>query len=637
MLGSDFGHSRRTRILGLLIVLVALTVIYFPTVLRIPAAGETPYMDDVAEMQGGLSVWGTVHHTGYPLFTILGNIATTVLRAVGVAPAVAPVLYCLGWGYIALTAFYALMLHLTGRLDIALAGTLLFGLVRSVWIHNVIAEVYSMALALQVILLAIAVWRPVTPETLRNRVWLLALVGGFGVAHHRMVAFMAPGLLLAMLPGVRLRNGQDLRKLLVTGLVAVPLALIGFLPYVYLVARAQAHAIWVYNDPSTWAGFWAEFTGKEAAWLVQLPPNLSALMQDIGSTFRVILTELMPVWGVLFILALVGSAVIRTKYRFVARIALVCAVGSMLFLFFFFRAVMAEAVAMFIAAACVFGAMLALDLATKTLPGKWRVVGGVALIGAVSMLARNFTFISALTGDQSGPEAIALARSAPRDDGRAVWMLPWGPRYNSVAFSKYVTGENADLTLVKHTADFKALVAAGKNLYTAKDTFYRFPPEWWADQIGAPVQLNAATENVIGITPLPAAFTPLPESDYKLLAHGVALVNAEVCRSGNTLQLRVRWYAVQAPDADLSVFVHLVAEGNDVPLAQDDRSAPVYGWYPTTRWHAGETVQDYYQVPVVANAARINLGLYEQPTPGQFVNTPAAQIPIERAQPCAAR
>ena len=38
------------------------------------------YIKDVAEIQVALNVWGTIHHTGYPLFAILGNLFTLPLR-----------------------------------------------------------------------------------------------------------------------------------------------------------------------------------------------------------------------------------------------------------------------------------------------------------------------------------------------------------------------------------------------------------------------------------------------------------------------------------------------------------------------------------------------------------------------------
>src|SRR5712691_11870384 len=160
--------ERRRAALLLVATLALLILIYLPTLLTEVTGGvetngvQDPYMQDVGEIQVALNVWGTLHHTGYPLYTMLGNLATLALRSVGVDAATAPVLYSMAWGLIALTAFYALVYYLTNRPEIAAATTLLLGLARSIWIHNVIANVRSMGFAFEVILLAIALWSAIT-------------------------------------------------------------------------------------------------------------------------------------------------------------------------------------------------------------------------------------------------------------------------------------------------------------------------------------------------------------------------------------------------------------------------------------------------------------------------------------------
>src|SRR5947209_14224810 len=109
---------RRRRVLLLIGTLALLFVVYLPTLLTQINGGDDPYMDDVGEIQVALNVWGTIHHTGYPLFAILGNLAVAMLRVVGINPAVAPCLYAMGWGLVALTAFYLLVLRLTGSAEI---------------------------------------------------------------------------------------------------------------------------------------------------------------------------------------------------------------------------------------------------------------------------------------------------------------------------------------------------------------------------------------------------------------------------------------------------------------------------------------------------------------------------------------
>lgn len=196
---------------------------------------KNEYIKDVGEIQVALNVWGTVHHTGYPLFAILGNLFTAALRPLQVEPATAASLYAMTWGLVALAGVGLLLWRMTGKLNESLMFVGVLALARSIWIHNVIAEVYSMSLAITVLMLVVALW----PDpwagrwSTRRRVWMLALLGGIGVAHHRAIVFVAPGLLWAVWPHVWAER-RDWKRIV---LPAMGLALLGFLPYVYLPLR----------------------------------------------------------------------------------------------------------------------------------------------------------------------------------------------------------------------------------------------------------------------------------------------------------------------------------------------------------------------------------------------------------------
>ena len=83
-----------------------------------------------------------------------------------------------------------------------------------------------------------------------------------------------------------------------------------------------------------------------------------------------------------------------------------------------------------------------------------------AAIFALYIPGRISTFIR----QDINSKMIDLAKHVPREGGSAVMTLPWGPRYDAVAFSKYVSGENADLALVDHKANFGVLAAQGHTL-----------------------------------------------------------------------------------------------------------------------------------------------------------------------------
>ena len=64
-------------------------------------------------------------------------------------------------------------------------------------------------------------------------------------------------------------------------------------------------------------------------------------------------------------------------------------------------------------------------------------------------------------------------------------------------------------------------------------------------------------------------------------------------------------------------------------IAQDDHSAPVYGWRPLTSWVAGEVVRDVYTLPRLPDAAAVSYGLYEQRADGSFNNVIEYILPVE--------
>ncbi len=600
------------------VVLTALALMSLPTLLDQPAGGENPYMDDVGEAQVALNVWGTMHHTGYPLWTMLGNMTVSALRAVGVGAEVAPSLYGMLWGGAALFGFFLLIFFLSKNAVLAAALTFLLGLTRTVWFHNVVPEVYSASFAAQIGLILVAVWRPLTDP--RRRVLLLALIGGAAVAHHRMVIFLTPGLIYAIWPEWWAAFRREPCRTLFALIMAFPVGLVGFLPYLYLPLRAAAGAAWVYGDPSTWAGFWHEFTGAEAAFLMRLPSDFAALLADVADTARILGAELTPIGAlILTLVALIG---VRRRE---GRVLILCAAGYLIWLAALHRVVMPEAVAMPVIAVLV--ASIALLPAPPRLD--WRPIAVMGLaVGVYLTPPRPADFVSALTKDPHGVEAVASAREIPRI-GEPVLMLPWGPRHTAVAFSKYVTGENADLGLVTHKADFPALIRSGKALYTLRDTFYRFPLSWWDSVLGR-AYLRGEGGGVIQIRTAPVR----ADSAARPVATGIRLDRQVACQRAGVISLRLLWSAEGIPPTDYSVFVHLLGPEGDSPLAQADSSAPVYGWYPTSRWGDGEQVSDDYRIGLVAGAARLRFGLYTQPTPGQFVNYPADTVPIDQIPPC---
>lgn len=112
------------------------------------------------------------------------------------------------------------------------------------------------------------------------------------------------------------------------------------------------------------------------------------------------------------------------------------------------------------------------------------------------------------------------------------------------------------------------------------------------------------------------------------LENGIVIRQAELqWATAETLVLKVVWQAQQASLPDYSVAVHLVSQdppaGPQDIVTQADRKHPVVGWYPTSRWVAGEVVTDYYRltVPPQAEPQAVRIGMYQRIDDGQFQNS----------------
>jgi hypothetical protein len=91
------------------------------------------------------------------------------------------------------------------------------------------------------------------------------------------------------------------------------------------------------------------------------------------------------------------------------------------------------------------------------------------------------------------------------------------------------------------------------------------------------------------------------------------------------------WQALAAPERDWSVSVRLSQGGRE--LGQQDRSNPVNGAYPTTRWVPGEVVSDAYAFDLPDGVApdELTVILYRRDESGAFVNLDVARFPLPPA------
>jgi len=634
---------------------VLLTMLAYATTLQTHIAGsfaegrseelllKNEYIKDVGEIQVALNTWGTVHHTGYPLFAMLGNLFTSVLRMFQVEPAAAASLYAMAWGLIALAGIGALLWRMTRKMGLVFMFVTVLALARSIWIHNVIAEVYSMSLAITVLMLVVALWPDpwVGRWSTRRRVWMLALLGGIGVAHHRAIVFVAPGLIWAVWPHVWAERHAWKQMVL----PAMGLGLIGFLPYVYLPLREWQGGEWVYGAPGTWHGFWTEFSGREADRLVKLPADLNGWMENARDVVEILIAEISLPGLILGMAALVG-VLICSSYRRTAQVLVLCAAGPTLFAVAYHTAVLPEAILMPTVLILVVGVALGVDALAKKHAGRATLVLLGTAIWFLVLWFSNGDYIQELVDEPTGLQTIERLeqlRAELPDDAQVAVMYPWGPRYFAASYSRLVTEENADWVIVDHKANYRKILADGYDLYTEHETFYTFrlpwetpygaPSMWWNEHLGE-VYLTARAPAFVQLQvapPIEGPDTPdYPETTP--IVDGIVRRGAWLTCDEDAIYLHVIWQADSIPSRNPSIFVHLTGDQPAPNPVNADSRYPVYGLYPFTEFEPGEIVRDDYTLPRLPDKTMVRLGLYEQDAGGAFTNYGELVLPVANCE-----
>ena len=592
-------------------------------------SNPSEYVIDSGEYQVALPLWGTVHHTGAPTYSLAGAAFVSLARPLGVAPAAGAALFSVVCALVGLGFLYALSVHLTGNPWVSGAAVLALAFGLSFWINHVIAELRAFGTAL----LAASLWLAVRySETRKDKsLYTLAFVWGLAVVHHRLAVFTAPAMAVLVLPG--LLSDRKRAPRLILG--SVGLALLAFAFYLYMPLRAHMGA-WTYGDPGTWQGFWFIFWSREVTFLLIPPSSAAGLLHNVRDTFAQLVLEWtgpgLIATGVGLVVAIAWS---RTRPLGWALIAWVTT--FVVYLAIWQAAVSPEKVLLWVSI------ILALALAVlaarlwqiRAWIGAVSVVALVALAGASGYTHRN-TVLS-LTRDSRGREVIHLLQSempAGQVGVEPTFMALWGGDYFAAVYGTRVTGELKGLRVVDHRADFKQIVESGSRLITLPSTFNELPKSWWRERIGGAYLSSAGLGLVeIGARP-PLALADVPPGTPVELGDGISLLALKVMPSGDSLRTTLYWQAAQTPSQNYSVFVHLSDKDSiNAPgdmIAQADSEHPVYGWYPTTKWNVGEIVREDYKlaVPPGKTPKLLSIGMYTRDAAGAFHNLGVVNIPL---------
>ena len=243
---------------------------------------------DCGELTAGCYLLDILHPTGYPLYTLIGNILSkipigTIVQRINFVSAV----YCA----IAGLFFFILLLDLTDSVVAALVSTSLFAFSRTIWSVAVGAEVYGLT-ALFLVLI-IYLW---TKHHLSNIIIFLAFILGMGFTNHMMIAstFIAAAVFLLLI----FKGKFSLRFLIILAVFF----LLGLSVYFYLPIRARANPLFNWGNPFNLERFFWHITGKQyRVWMFS--SSWSAITTNIKFGIKLLLSEnfyifiILAVWG----------------------------------------------------------------------------------------------------------------------------------------------------------------------------------------------------------------------------------------------------------------------------------------------------------------------------------------------------
>jgi len=221
----------------------------------VAALAPTFVRGDSAELMVAVHVLGVPHPTGYPLFLLLGK-AFEVLLPIGT---VAYRLNLVSALYGAATAggLAWVAARVSGRAWCGMAAGLMAALSQGLWSQSVAFEVYSLhALTVALMLAAVVRWEDTRS---RQSAYLVALMAGLGLAHHRTSLFFSLPAWALCLWGTRGRDWKLALKM--AGITAAPNLL-----YLLLIPLANRHPVMNWGAIHLgWRYWWWHVTGRQFA------------------------------------------------------------------------------------------------------------------------------------------------------------------------------------------------------------------------------------------------------------------------------------------------------------------------------------------------------------------------------------
>ena len=595
------------------IAAVIVACFYVSTLMWDINGSDSRYADDVGEYQVAMSLWGTVHPTGTPLYMMLGSPIVTVLDYVGVSPAAGASFFSLLWAIGSVILVVLILLEMSVGPILATVMGITIGLTKSMWIHASIAEVYSLWMFL--LLLALYLALKLEGDWSDKMGWLLALVVGLGCAHHRL--FVPMILVLAVWLWRQIsRSTNPIRW----GVIAIAMFGAGFLPYVDLVRRATSGSHWIYGDPSTWEGFWSIFWAKEYSGLQVLPVDVHEFVSAAYEFIYIIKEEFL--WpGLLCAIFGLPFAVIRPFQR---KVWLFVATGTAYFLFLLslpYIILFEQAAMVIVSSILIASAVGIVRICNRLKYMNIIVVTGMIFVSFWFVIV-NRPLVLDITRDTSGLQVISELTDL-KAPAIATIMSPWGRRHFALSYATQLDGLYSDWTVLHHAENWSEVLEQKVTVYTNTDSIYGFGPDWWTTTLGYQPYISSAGYGWVAIS---RDSLPMIADNKKTIELGenIYLQGWTFNESNTKLDIKLCWNALVPIDVDYSTFVHLAAvEEIIVPdqlVASSDYYAPIENWHLTSSWQLEEVVCDSHRIADVSQSdyRYIFAGMYRTTSSGDF-------------------
>lgn len=590
-------------------VALALGVAAFILYAATAAPSVATVFDDSLEFHVVLPTLGIAHPSGYPLYTLLGKIATALVPfhdAAGRTNLLSAL-----FAAAAVAMLYVVARRFAGSRPAALTAAAIFALSPTWWSQATIAEVYSLhALLVATFLYCLLRWEEMRlltaaagPGRSDRWLWAAALTCGFGMAHHRMIALLLPAALIFIFWTDPRLLRQPRRWLAPVGLGLAPLLL-----YLYLPIRGQAISSLDGTYQPTLAGTidWITARGY-SVFLTGNPFNIQRRWNDYLAIF------LREIGGITLVLAVLG---LNTAFRFRGRRAVLLLVATLTQIAFGVLYKVQDVEVFFIPAfmlVCIWAAIGLAPMFDRMAHGaahaSWAVhvpprfrralllawllpVAAIVLFEPVRLTIAEWN-LRDRSGDWEVYDAGRASVDAPALGGRLVGL---GGEATLALYFRDVLGQRPDLAVTRadgepeRYAAVDAALAAGEPVYLTRD-MPGLAQRYSLDAAGPLIQVSPKaqpTASPAGGQPLgelvllDAALQPLP-------AHGLAA------------RIDLQWTAPRQVTEELKVSARLISAAGDVVVAQD--AIPVHFAYPATAWAPGEEVTDSYDLRLPDGAA----------------------------------